>query len=137
MDLGAWWRARRWRALLHLIELLPTDSRTSEARLTDPDEAARLVDAHERRRRESDDGDEIERWAPPLHQYDLTAQLLHELLNTVREALGGRTIPPPRTAIAEERHRRKELSALEIVALATPRYAHLLDEALAKGEEHP
>lgn len=120
MDLGEWWKARRWRALLDLIDLLPPASRLSEARLHNPDEAPALLNA----RLAADD--DSRPWSPPVSQYDLHALLLREIANSVAQLGGAQRhdlLPGPRTAVDDEEHNRRRWEAYELIKLATPHLA--------------
>ena len=75
VDLARWWRARRWRALLDLIDQLPMASRFAEAVANDP-EQARLIALQ--RQRSGDDG---AAWSPRLAEFDLHARLLRDVIN--------------------------------------------------------
>lgn len=109
MDLAAWWQARRWRALLELIEQLPQASRFQEAWQNDPDQA-RLI-ALRREYSESGEGPP-EPWAPRLADYTLTVMLLREIVQNTAAAAGAKKpayIPGPRTEV----DRQVELIRLE------------------------
>lgn len=118
MDLAAWWRARRWRELLELIEQLPTASRLNEATLNDP-EAAALINA-ERQAEEAaaqETGEETEPWSPRFSEFDLHAQMLRDVINELADlravtiaAAGGKyrrpkDYPRPRTEVDRLRER--------------------------------
>ncbi|MBT8162792.1 MULTISPECIES: hypothetical protein [Arthrobacter] len=106
MDLAEWYAARRWVALLELIDMLPTACRLNEAIANDPEMAAHL--AQQRLARKDDDADP---WSPPLSEYDLNVTLLREILHAVKglrqvsiAAAGGKPgheepFPAPRTEI--------------------------------------
>lgn len=96
MDLAEWWRARRWRALLELIDQLPTASRTREAIMNDPDEA-RLIAFH---REYGKPGEKDEPWAPRLSEFDLHAVLLREIAHSIAALAGAKSpdyFPGPKT----------------------------------------
>lgn len=116
MDLAAWWRARRWRALLELIEQLPTASRFRGAVLNDPEQARMIALAREYG---TDDDDTPEPWSPPVAEYDLTAQLLREILHTVTAAAGAKSpayFPAPRTEVDRQQ---EGLSLAQAVSIGT------------------
>lgn len=100
MDLAAWWQARRWRALLELIEQLPSTSRLQEAVRQDP-EQARLIALQREYAAEGDD--EPEAWSPRWSEYDLHAMLLREIAHNLAALVTkGKThayIPEPRTEV--------------------------------------
>jgi len=101
VDLAAWWRARRWRALLELIEQLPPASRFQEAVHNDPEQARFIAMAREFGP-DGDEDDEREPWAPPMSQYDLVAMLLREIAQNTAAAAGAKKpnyIPTPRTEV--------------------------------------
>lgn len=78
MDLAVWWRARRWRGLLDLIDQLPAASRLNEAIHNDPEQAERIA-----RARLEQDPDEAAPWSPRQAEYDLHANLLRDLIQAV------------------------------------------------------
>ncbi len=102
-----WWRSRRWRGLLQLLDELPSTSRVKVAQVEDDELATQLVEA----------GlipDESPPWAPPLREYDATAVLLQQVLDTLEGAnyqraqgKGGRPKPSPRPVTAVERARKR------------------------------
>ncbi|GAA4923477.1 hypothetical protein [Nesterenkonia rhizosphaerae] len=100
MDLGLWWKNRRWKALLELIEQLPNSSRTWEARLNDEEEAELILDSIEKR--EAEEGPQPQN-VIAVREYDRNAmqledvkQLLSSLINTVRSAIGAKPVPHQR-----------------------------------------
>lgn len=118
MDLGRWWRDRRWAALLEYIDQLPATSRLNEAIHNDPDQAVMLADRPE----------PPDPWAPALRDWSLTNAMLGRLIEAAEATaalLSGaeqspRPFPTPVTAvdrIAEQRSQERQLS---IIALATP-----------------
>lgn len=78
VDLRQWWRQRRFRSLLELIDQLPGASRLSEAIQNDPEQAKLIAQA-----REEQAGDESEPWSPRVANYDLHAHLLRDLIQSV------------------------------------------------------
>jgi len=131
-----WWKARRWVALLELIDQLPATSRTQAAMLNDPDIAADIL-AHE-------DGDDAETWSPPLTDWNtgtaLQAETRDLLLDAVRllaairsgipvvqqeklrtpPKIGGKPFPRPLTAVDKAR-RAAEIEAYnEALAVFSP-----------------
>lgn len=128
MDLAPWLRQGRVRGLLDLIVQLPAASRYWSAVAQDDDVAAALLAEQDARRAAGDDVDAREPWAPPLEQWDLTAQQLSVLINEVKalrqttiSAAGGRAraerpFPSPRTALAAAEARRDEQYAEDIGA---------------------
>jgi len=107
VDLAEWFGARRWKALLELIEQLPEASRFREAILNDREVVAELVAANA----DGDGGG----WAPRVSEFDLHATFLRDLVHSVHQliavtiAAGGgkppRVKPPPvpRTVLEEAR----------------------------------
>ena len=96
MDLAAWWQARRWRALLELIDQLPGHSLLNEAAQNDPEEAARIALAREYA------DDDAPSWSPRVSEYDLHALLLREIAHNVAAVAQARNptyIPSPRTEV--------------------------------------
>ncbi|WP_028265937.1 hypothetical protein [Arthrobacter sp. MA-N2] len=79
MDLAEWFRAKRWVALLELIDMLPTACRLNEAIANDPEMAAIL--AEQRLSRREDDADP---WSPKISEYDLNITVLREILHAVK-----------------------------------------------------
>lgn len=114
MDLARWWRDRRWRALLELIDQLRVNpaTRLNEAIVNDPDQAMRIAE-----REEFADADEVESvpWSPRVADYDLTAVMLREVIHSLylirgelqlngrRRASEVRAFPEPRTAVDDAR----------------------------------
>jgi len=101
------WQQRRWRALVQLIDQLPPTSRTQVAQAQDDDLARDLVTA----------GlvpDEQQEWSPPLREYDTTAAILQQILDTLAGAnyqraqgKGSKPKPSPRPVTAIERARKQ------------------------------
>jgi hypothetical protein len=71
VDLAEWFRAKRWVALLELIDMLPAASRLNEAIANDP-EAAKAIAA-------ASQGRESEPWAPRTSEWDLHATMLGDI----------------------------------------------------------
>jgi hypothetical protein len=97
VDLALWWRARRFRPLLELVDQLPMASRLNEAVQNDPDQARLIAEA-----RQNADPDEGEPWSPRLAEFDLHAMLLRDVIQAlsgvqaaVIAAAGGKPKPPP------------------------------------------
>lgn len=95
MDLAAWWKQRRWRALLQLIEQMPHASRLWEARLNDPREAGLILDQIEEQEESGDSSPN----AVAVREHDRTSVQLEDLkeaisalTNTVRGIVGARPI---------------------------------------------
>lgn len=81
VDLARWWRERRFRALLDLVDQLPGASRLNEAIQNDPEQAeviARNIDQL-KQRGEGERG----QWSPRVAEYDLHANLLRDLIQSV------------------------------------------------------
>ena len=131
MDLAEWWRGRRWRALADLIDQLPAASRTQEAILNDPDFAEMIA------QRERDEPAK-KPWSPRVRDYDLHAQLLREIRETivsVRQAVIQTTfdgdgkplkaprvpiLPGPETEVDRMKERLSRRSTYEIIAAFAP-----------------
>lgn len=105
VDLAQWWRERRFRALLDLIDQLPHASRLNEAIQNDPEQAEVIA-----RAREEVADEDREPWAPRLADYDLHANLLRDLIQAtiglraaVIASAGGRsrTVPDYPTPVTE------------------------------------
>lgn len=122
-DLAQWWRARRWKALLDLIDQLPDASRFNEAILNDPEVVAEAV------ARESGEGPE---WAPRISEFDLHATLLRDVIHALQgvqaaviASAGGKPpkvkpYPAPRTAVDEARQRALQMWADDLIGRLTP-----------------
>jgi len=81
-DLSLLWRQRRFRALLDLIDQLPSASRLNEAILNDPEQAQLIAEDRERQLQEQ--GEQARKpWSPRLSEYDLHANLLRDLIQSV------------------------------------------------------
>lgn len=76
MDLAEWFRAKRWVALLELIDMLPAASRLNEAIANDPEAAKAIAAAHQ--------GRESEPWAPRTSEWDLHATMLSDISNGIK-----------------------------------------------------
>lgn len=79
MDLAEWVAAKRWVALLELIDNLPTACRLNEAIANDPEAAAELAAARLDSEQESADP-----WSPRVSEFDLTATMLREILHAIK-----------------------------------------------------
>lgn len=81
VDLRQWWRERRFRALLDLIDQLPAASRLNEAIQNDP-EQAEIIARHieEQKRKAAEAGEEQRPWSPRVAEFDLHASLLRDLI---------------------------------------------------------
>src|SRR5690625_2246227 len=81
VDLRQWWRERRFRALLDLIDQLPGASRLNEAIQNDP-EQAEIIARHieEQKRKAAEAGEEQRSWSPRVAEFDLHASLLRDLI---------------------------------------------------------
>lgn len=105
MDLAEWFRARRWVALLELIDMLPAACRLNEAIADDPETARYLAQLR------LDKNPGAGEWSPRVSEYDLHALLMREIiqrLDGIYQASVANTgnkppqIPPfpaPKTAI--------------------------------------
>lgn len=110
VDLAAWFREKRWVALLELIDGLPSASRLNEAIANDPELAEAIASQPE----------PTEPWSPRVSDYTLTNMLLAQLVNGIN-ALQGTTVaaaggkpgqikpfPTPRTAIDRVREAQEQ-----------------------------
>lgn len=111
MDLAAWFREKRWVALLELIDGLPGASRFNEALSNDPELAEIIAMQPE----------STEPWAPRVQDFTLTNMLLAQIadglkaLQNTQIAIAGKKpdpikpFPTPRTAIdrAKEAHEKQ------------------------------
>lgn len=80
MDLAAWWRSRRWLALLELIDQLPSSSRFNEAVLNNPAQAELIINRP----------GSGAKWSPRVAEWDLHAIQMREVihgLQSVRRAV--------------------------------------------------
>lgn len=75
MDLAEWYAARRWVALLDLIDGLPSACRLNEAKVNDPEMAAHIAAMPSPE----------EEWAPAVSEYNLTAHLLRETVHELKQ----------------------------------------------------
>lgn len=111
MDLAEWVAAHRWRALLELIDQLPPASRYRGAFLNNKEAAEALAQA-------ADSEKPTEPWSPPIEEWDLTNQLLHDLTSGVRILIAATqsaaahknikpaaAFPTPRTEVDRARER--------------------------------
>ena len=101
MDLAEWYRARRWVALLELIDMLPAACRLNEAIANDPETARHFASFPP----------SSEVWSPKVSEFDLHAIMLRDALGklttiqqTVVASAGGKPspakpFPAPYTAI--------------------------------------
>lgn len=103
MDLAVWWRARRWRALLELIDQLPDASRLREAIYNDPEQARLIALSREYSSPEEEDDEEQQQlWSPKFSEFTLTALLLREIVHNTAAAAGAKRpfyIPAPLTEV--------------------------------------
>lgn len=117
MDLGQWWQAGRYRALLEVIDELPEPNRVTEAQLNDPEVAPAILQA----RLEKPETP----WHPPARDMSLTNFLLLRLNNAVASMAGAADndlLPLPVTEVDRAEDRLRHAEALSIIALATPQY---------------
>lgn len=118
VDLGEWWRARKYRPLLDLIDQLPQACRLNEAVQNDPEQAMAIAMAREYAH--PADGDEQERplWSPPVRHYDLHAMLLREVAHNVAALVSKtpRYIPAPRTLVDQYVDEMVRLTAVQIAS---------------------
>lgn len=107
MDLSVWLENGRVRALLDLVDQLPSASRLSEARMNDPEEAELMARAH------LEQGEDAPKWSPGMSEYGLTHKMLGAVISLMQQQLkvtidanggkGGKPepFPAPRTAVHE------------------------------------
>lgn len=126
MDLARWWRARRWRALLELIDQLPMASRYAEAIANDPQQARLVVEAQEKQGRSG------ESWKPRYAEFDVHARMLRDVIQAVMgvqaaviAAAGNRpppmeSYPAPVTEIERAVQRATEEWADSLISRLTP-----------------
>lgn len=114
MDLAAWFREKRWVALLELIDGLPGASRFNEALANDPELAEIIAMQPE----------PTEPWAPRVQDFTLTNMILAQIADILKSSqqtqigtAGGKPkqikpFPTPRTAIdrAKEAHEKQFVS---------------------------
>lgn len=87
VDLAEWWQARRWRALLDLIDNLPSSSLSRLAALEDPEVIAQIAEEPS-----------PDTWRPDQRDWNLTNELMaaiHDRLGDVTQAVLS-TIEVPR-----------------------------------------
>ena len=104
-DLSEWLENGRVRALLELVDQLPSTSRLTSARMNDPDEAERIA------RAQLEHGTDSNKWHPDVSEYELTHKMLgamislqQQTIKTMVELQGGKggspePFPAPRTAV--------------------------------------
>lgn len=129
VDLAVWWRARRWKALLGLVDQLPEASRFRESLLNDPDFAEAYV------AQEGQDDGAAPEWAPRVSEFDLHATLLRDVIQAIYQltaiTVGVNTgkspkIPPypmPQTAIDGARRKQLQEWASDLISKLTPHAA--------------
>lgn len=104
LDLGALWRARRWRLLLNIIEHLPRSSHMHEAMSNDEEYAAAVAQQIVGQKAS---GDEPPAWSPPMHEFTPDVAMLASVLDAINDvrftlvavnsAKGQTPQPSPRT----------------------------------------
>lgn len=130
MDLGTWWRDRRWMALLELIEQMPTACRWREALSQDAEHARAQLD-HEAALADDPDAQALAAdagvWAPPWREYDLAALQMREVINLLQmigQGLGvisgGSEFPGPATALDKIRDEQQFSLAALIIGQMMP-----------------
>jgi hypothetical protein len=82
VDLGEWWRARRWRTLLATIDRLPQFSYYAEAVSLDPEHARMIAESLAARRDQNPD--EESETGPPLRTWTPEVRLLTDIFDAVR-----------------------------------------------------
>jgi hypothetical protein len=109
VDLGAEWRARRWRRLLNLIDGLPSNSQYMQALLNDDEYCEALVTTDA-----PSAGPALADWSPEVDQLARVTDLLQQLIRAFISAnggKGGKFRPAPRPETGIERARRRKLMA--------------------------
>ena len=128
VDLGTWWRDRRWMALLELIEQMPTACRWREALSQDAEHAQAQLD-HEAALADDPDASQPAElvWAPPWREYDLAALQMREVINLLQmigQGLGvisgGSEFPGPATALDKIRDEQQFSLAALIIGQMMP-----------------
>lgn len=76
--MAEWWQQRRWKALLELIEQLPSTSRYQQALAMDREAAERIL-AAERRADAEAEGETDPEWSPSLTEWTTEVTLLAEI----------------------------------------------------------
>lgn len=126
VDLARWWRDRRWRGLLELIDQLPQASRFMEAVANDPEQAEAIAKAR------SESTGEGEKWSPRLAEWDLHAHLQRDIIQAlmgvqaaVIAASGNKppqqeSYPSPVTEIDRAVERANRAWAQSIIDIFTP-----------------
>lgn len=105
-DLGALWRARRWRTLLDLIDHLPTHSWYSSAVATDEEHAEMIRKSMAAREADGErlpTGPPMHTWTPEVAAITLTTDAIRSLeytLAAINGAKGDRPPPLPRPTSA-------------------------------------
>lgn len=113
-----WWRERRWRSLLDLIDGLPNASRLTDALMNDPVSAEEIALLPEKGGK----------WHPQVRDYDTTAILLSRLLVATQEVSRvlaavhsgkkpgrGEPMPAPLTAVDAIRRDLLERAAHDLI----------------------
>ena len=126
MDLALWWRERRWKALLELIDQLPSANRLNEAIQNDPEQAELI--AKQLAQQETGSA----RWSPRLAEFDLHAAMLREVIHAllgvqaaVVAAAGGKpgkmpVFPGPETEVDRAMERATKEWADNLIRIVTP-----------------
>lgn len=109
MDLGAEWRARRWRRLLNLIDGLPGNSHYIQAQMNDEEYVAGLLDGAPDRPRV----EQLADWSPVVDKLAYIADLQQQMLLAFLSANGGKPgkfkpLPRPQTAVERTRRRQQQ-----------------------------
>jgi len=123
VDLAAWWRARRWKALLELIDELPAASRFNEAVLNDREFAEAVV---------AQEAGDRPGWAPRVSEFDLHATLLRDVIQALQGVQAAVIVasgnkppkiipyPAPRTVLEEVREEALQQWADDLISRLTP-----------------
>lgn len=117
-------RSGKYRKVLNLIDHLPPASHTRAAFARDPEHVAQVLEVVEAQPKKA--------WAPPAEQYDLTAALLTQLVDSVNQntvvtalAAGSKQakidqMPRPQTLFDVIQEERREAKHKEIVGALLP-----------------
>lgn len=119
MDLAAWFRQKRWVALLELIDGLPSASRLNEAIVNDPELAEAIASQPE----------PTEPWSPRASDQSLTNIILARIADGIAvlketqiATTGGRPgqikpFPTPRTAVDRAREAQEQKFVSDMAGL--------------------
>lgn len=139
VDLAVWWKARRWVALLELLDQMPRTARWRAAMANDPEFAREWL-----AREQESGGDDEPPWSPPLTEWDTKAELAAEARDLLQDVvkllvgirhgvptvqverlksppkLGGKPFPRPVTAIEQAREEAAREAGRQVLAWFFP-----------------